>query len=77
MLRFVEDLLYLIPLGPRHSQYDVLSDTDITSLKAKALAAAADACWQGIIAQDSRAFGQAFRASFEAQIAMFPHMSNP
>ena len=77
MLRFVENLLYLIPLGPRHSQYDVLSDTDITPQKAKALADAAEACWQGIIDQDSRAFGQAFRASFEAQIAMFPHMSNP
>ena len=43
----------------------------------KALADATEACWQGILTQDSRAFGQAFRASFEAQIAMFPHMSNP
>lgn len=77
MLRFVESSLYLVPLGPRHAGYDVLSDTNITEAGAKALADAADACWQAILVQDRNAFGQAVRASFEAQIAMFPHMSNP
>ncbi len=76
-MQFVENLLYLIPLGPRGSEFDVLSDTDITPANAKALADATDACWQAIQEQDVATFGQAFRASFEAQIAMFPHMSNP
>jgi hypothetical protein len=76
-LHFVEDLLYLIPLGPRQDGYAVLSDTQIDPPGARALAEAADACWQAILAQDSRGFGEAMRRSFEAQIAMFPHMLNP
>ena len=73
-LNFVEDLLYLVPLGPRHGDYDVLSDTDITAANAQRLAQAADACWDAIGRQDADGFGQSVRASFEAQIAMFPHM---
>lgn len=76
-LHFVEDLLYLIPLGPRQDGYAVLSDTQIDERGARALAEAADACWQGILDRDSRGFGEAMRRSFEAQIAMFPHMLNP
>ncbi|MCW1969707.1 MAG: adenylyltransferase/cytidyltransferase family protein [Anaerolineae bacterium] len=76
-LAFVERMLHLIPLGPRESGYSVLSNTNITAAGAKALADATDACWNAILAQDARAFGQAFRQSFEAQIAMFPNMVNP
>jgi galactokinase/mevalonate kinase-like predicted kinase len=32
------------------------------------------ACWESILAKDSKAFGKAFTASFEAQIQMFPNM---
>ncbi|MCO6450359.1 MAG: adenylyltransferase/cytidyltransferase family protein [Caldilineales bacterium] len=73
-LRFVEELLYLIPLGPRHRVFDVLGDTRIDSSSAKALAIAADDCWQAILDEDVHAFGDSFRRSFEAQIAMFPRM---
>lgn len=76
-LQFVEKALYLIPLGPRESGFDVLSDTNITREGAKALADATDGCWEAILARDIRAFGHYFRASFEAQIAMFPHMMTP
>ncbi|MEZ4715787.1 MAG: adenylyltransferase/cytidyltransferase family protein [Caldilineaceae bacterium] len=76
-LSFVEEHLYLIPLGPRHDDYDVLSDTCIDADGAKALSAAAAACWNAVRAQDVSAMGQAVRASFEAQIAMFPNMMNP
>jgi hypothetical protein len=41
---------------------------------AKNLALAAEACWQAIQDRDVLAFGNAFRQSFEAQIAMFPNM---
>ena len=50
------------------------SDTKITEAGAKALADAAEACWQGILSHDVKRFGEAFRASYEAQIAMFPNM---
>jgi cytidyltransferase-like protein len=75
-LQFVENALYLVALGPRHAEYDVLADTNITSAGARALAEAADGCWQAILERDIKGFGHFFRASFEAQIAMFPHMMN-
>ncbi len=50
---------------------------DITPEKVKALADAADACWKAILAHDLDALAAAYRASFEAQIAMFPGMVNP
>lgn len=76
-LRFVESSLYLLPLGPRVAEYAVLSETYITRERARDLAEAADGCWQAIRTHDVQAFGQAVRASFEAQIAMFPHMVTP
>ena len=76
VLCFLEDSLYLIPLGPRYSGFDVLSDTSFTIQKAKALADAADNCWQAILDRNIDAFGLYFRLGFEAQVAMFPHMVN-
>ena len=73
-LRFVEGLLYLVPLGPRHVEFDVLGDTRITPEGARRLAEAADACWAAIRAQDAIGFGAAVRESLEAQAAMFPAM---
>ncbi|MGB7114966.1 MAG: adenylyltransferase/cytidyltransferase family protein [Anaerolineales bacterium] len=75
-IRFVESSFYLVPLGPRHADFDVLADTRIDRSKAKALADATDDCWQAIQNRDVHAFGASFRASFEAQIAMFPNMMN-
>lgn len=75
-LEFIENHLWLITLSPRLSDFDVLSGTNITKSNAKALADAAEECWSSINEKDSVAFGQAFRRSFEAQIAMFPHMVN-
>jgi cytidyltransferase-like protein len=75
-LQFVENSLYLIPLGPRHAEYDVLTGTLIDRQRAKALADATEACWEAIKQKDIVAFGTAFRESFEAQIAMFPKMMN-
>lgn len=75
VLGWLESRLYLVSLGPRTANYSVLSDTDITPANAKALADAADACWQAIPRQDSVAFGRAFSGAFEAQVAMFPRMA--
>lgn len=76
-LGFVERALYLVTLGPRHSDYDVLTRTHIDRDGARALAEAADACWEAIRERDLPTFGDAMRRSFEAQIAMFPDMVNP
>ena len=75
-LQFVEKSLYLVMLGPRQMDYDVLANTHINPPRAKALADAAEECWQAIQQKDIVAFGQSVRASFEAQIAMFPDMMN-
>jgi hypothetical protein len=74
ILQWLENHLFLVTLGPRASGYRVLSDTNITENGAKNLALAAEACWQAIQDRDVLAFGNAFRQSFEAQIAMFPNM---
>jgi cytidyltransferase-like protein len=76
LLRFVEEALYLIPLGLRDEDFDVLSDTHIDRERAKALADATDENWQAILDQDIKTFGRSLRAMFEAQIAMFPSMMN-
>jgi cytidyltransferase-like protein len=76
-LNFVESLFYLIPLGPRYDGYSVLSDTNITSDGAKRLADATDGVWNAIKRQDVAAYGKHFKASFDAQIEMFPNMMTP
>ena len=77
VLDFIEKNLWLVPLAPRDSSYDVLADTHIDQNGAKALAVAADDCWNALIAKDVTAWGKACTAAFEAQIAMFPNMVSP
>ena len=77
ILGWLERRLHLIPLGPRAAEYSVLADTRVNAVGARTLAEAADACWRAILAQDTLAFGRAFTASFDAQVAMFPCMTNP
>jgi cytidyltransferase-like protein len=74
ILNWLEEHLYLVTLGPRTSGYAVLANTNLGKEQAKALADAAEACWAAVQAKDVEAFGKAFKASFEAQIAMFPNM---
>ena len=52
----------------------MLADTRISPEGAKALADAANGCWDAALRMDLPAFGDHFRRSFEAQIAMFPNM---
>lgn len=74
ILAWIENHLYLIPLDPRHDDYDVLKNTNITKEGAKDLSDAAAACWNSILNKDLENFGKAFLASFNAQIKMFPNM---
>ena len=74
ILKWLENHIYLVALSPRRNAYNVLDKTDITRAKVKNLADAADKCWEAILNKDILSFGNAFKASFEAQIAMFPNM---
>lgn len=74
VLSWLESHLVLIPMEPRRPGCSVVAGRDITEVKVKALAAAADACWSAILAKDLDAFAAAYRASFEAQVALFPAM---
>lgn len=74
VLSWLEQHLFLVTLGPRTQEYDVLADTRISPEGAKALADAAIGCWDAALRMDLPAFGDHFRRSFEAQIAMFPNM---
>ena len=76
-LRFLEEHLVMIPIEPRKPGCSVVEGKDITPAKVEALASAADACWTAILKRDLAAFAAAYRASFEAQTAMFPGMINP
>lgn len=76
-LRFLEQHLVMIPIEPRKQGCSVVEGKDITVEKVKALADAADACWEAIMERDPEGFAAAYKASFEAQTAMFPGMINP
>ncbi|GAP67732.1 protein containing cytidyltransferase-like domain [Bacteroidales bacterium 6E] len=77
ILKWLESKLWFINLSPRGQEFDVLSDTRIDEEGAKALADAAVGAWGAILQKDLKAFGKYFKASFEAQIRMFPNMVNP
>lgn len=76
-LRFLEEHLVMIPMEPRKAGCSVVEEKDITPAKVKALADAADACWEAILSRNLEAFATSYKASFEAQIAMFPGMITP
>lgn len=76
LLSFVENALYLVPLGPRYANFDVMADTFFDREHAKTLADATDENWDAILNQDIGKFGSSLRAMFEAQVAMFPAMMN-
>lgn len=74
VLSWLENHLVMIPMEPRRPGCSVVEGKDITEPKVKALAKAADDCWNAILAKDLVAFAAAYRASFDAQVAMFPAM---
>lgn len=74
VLSWLENHLAMIPMEPRRPGCSVVEGKDITEPKVKALAKAADDCWNAILAKDLVAFAAAYRASFDAQVAMFPAM---
>lgn len=89
VLDWLECHLCMVPMFPRRegtsvvdgSAFErldngVLSFAEVTAM-VKTLTSAADACWEAIIRHDLAGFAAAYKASFEAQIALFPAMMQP
>lgn len=74
ILSWLESHVCMIPMDPRRPGCSVVEGKDITEPKVKALAKAADDCWNAIMNTDFDAFAVAYKASFDAQTAMFPAM---
>lgn len=74
IFQWLEKHLVMIPMEPRKPGCSVVDGKDITEPKVKALANAADRCWNAIMHEDLLAFAEAYRDSFNAQTAMFPAM---
>ena len=74
ILCWLEKHLAMVPMDPRQPGCSVVEGKDITEPKVKALADAAERCWNAMMAMDLEAFATAFKDSFNAQIAMFPAM---
>jgi len=77
LLTWIEQRIWLVPLYPRLSGFDVLSDTSIDEAGALNLSLAADDCWDAILNRDAKRWGTASVASFDAQLKMFPNMAPP
>lgn len=73
-LSWLEEHLCLVPMFPRRPGCSVVEGKDVRPEKVKALAEAADRCWEAIKAKNLKEFARAFQDSFDAQISMFPAM---
>ena len=74
VLSWLESHLCMIPMFPRPAGTSVVAGCKIDEAGVKALTTAAEQCWEAIMKRDLTAFAAAFKASFEAQTAMFPAM---
>lgn len=77
ILTWLEDHIVLVPMFPRRPGCSVVEGKDITPEKVRDLTEAAGRCWDAIMRKDLKGFAEAFRDSFNAQVAMFPAMMQP
>jgi cytidyltransferase-like protein len=77
ILNWLEDHLCMVLLWPRVPGLNLLKETYINEANVLSLTSAASAAWDAIMTKDLTAFAAAYKASFEAQITMFPAMMNP
>jgi cytidyltransferase-like protein len=77
VLTWLEEHLCMILMWPREAGCNVLKDSAITLDGVLALTQAAQTCWDAIMQKDLKAFAQSYKASFDAQVSMFPAMLTP
>ncbi len=76
LLDWIEQRIWMIPLYPRHYDYNVLENTNINLDDVLKLSRATENCWNALLNKDAVKAGKAITDSFNAQIAMFPNMVN-
>ena len=77
ILSWLERHLCLVPMFPRRSDCSVVEGKQINEPNVRALTEAADECWDAIMRTDLIMFATSYRASFEAQVRLFPAMIQP
>ena len=77
VLSWLESHLCMVPMFPRRPGCSVIEGKRINEPNVKALAQAAEDCWQAILKTDLNAFATAYQASFKAQTTLFPAMLQP
>lgn len=77
ILDWLESHIALYPMFPRRPGCSVVEGKDVNPEKVKNLTEAADRCWNAIMEKNLSKFADAFKASFNAQVAMFPAMMQP
>jgi len=74
ILSWLEQCLHLIPLKVRKSDFAPFSGKKVAFSRVHSLAHAAHQCWNAILDKNIVKFAKYVRASFEAQVSMFPAM---
>lgn len=74
-LKYVRDHLFLLPLQPRVSGFDVFAGKNINAGSIRKLAEASELCWKAIRNRDTVTWGKAASQCLEAQLEMFPAMA--
>ena len=77
ILRWLELHICMIPMFPRRDGCSVVEGKDITTEKVTNLANAAEDCWNAIQQTDLKRFAESYKASFNAQVSLFPAMIQP
>lgn len=77
ILSWLENHICLVEMFPRRPGCSVVDGKDITPEKVHDLTSAAERCWDAIMDTNLPQFAEAFRDSFNAQVAMFPAMMQP
>lgn len=76
IIQWLEDKLYMITLWPRPDNLAVTNGMSISVDGVKKLTESSEKCWNAIMKKNLEEFGEFFKASFFAQISMFPSMIN-
>ena len=74
ILCWLEEHICMKLMFPRRPGTSVVKGCNLNEENVKALADAASRCWDAIMRKDLDGFAAAFKASFEAQIKLFPGM---
>lgn len=74
VLCWLEEHLCMMLMFPRRPGITVVENSHLCEENVKELADAASRCWDAIMRKDLQGFAASFKASFEAQVRLFPGM---